>query len=467
MRGRRRQGKRSRIMAAIGAVALLAAACGAPGGEEEVSGEEVAPTDPADTAEPEPATPEEGEDEPEEPAETDAEEATGDPIDIGFLAPTTGSVAASGEDMVRGWDLYWEVNGNQVAGREIITHHEDTAGDPAVGLNMARRLVQDEDVDLIAGPLLANVGLAVAEYLSGAGVPLFLPVASADDLTQREPLDGVLRVGGWTSSQTTHPYGEYAYEQGYRRMVTICTDYAFGHENCGGFANTFTDAGGEIVEQIWYPLGTQDFGTYIAQIQAADADAVFVVGVGADSPRFVEAWSNFGMTDTLPLLGNETLTDQSVLRGMGPEAEGIISTGKFAEGRDAPETQAFVEAFDEAYDLLPSYYASTSYIAAQWTANALEEVGGDIEDTETFLEAVRNLEFESPGGPQALDEYDNPIQNVYIREVQARDDGRLWNVPIQTFEDVSQFWTYDVDEFLECPVYSRDYQGLGEFPENC
>jgi branched-chain amino acid transport system substrate-binding protein len=435
------------------ALAMLIAACGAPGGEEEVSGEEVGG---GATAAAEEETAEAAED----------TTPSGDAIKIGYLAATTGVAAASGEDMVRGWDLYWEVNGDTVAGRQVQTLHEDTAGDPQVGLNKAQRLVENEQVSLLVGPLFANVGYAVAEYAGEQGVPNFLHVASSDDLTQRGRIDGVLRVAGWTSSQTAHPAGQWAYDQGYRRAVTICTDYAFGQENCGGFVNTFTDAGGEIVEQLWDPIGTQDFGTYMAQIEAADADVVFSLQVGGDSVRFVEAWNSFGLKDSGPaLIGGETLLDQSLLRNMGPEAEGLISVGKYAEGREEGPTQQFVEAFDEAYGDLPSYYASVSYSVAQWTAQALEEVDGDIEDTEAFLDAVRGIELDTPGGPMRLDEYDNPIQNVYMREVQMRDDGRLWNVPIETFEDVSQFWTYDPEEFLEHPVYSRDYQGDGVWPE--
>jgi branched-chain amino acid transport system substrate-binding protein len=452
--------RRWALLAVLAILALVATACGAPGSDDPVAGEDIGVDE--DAAETPEDTGEDG-----ETAAEEEEEATGEPIEIGFLAATTGTAAASGQDMVRGWDLYWELHGNVVAGREIVTIHEDTAGDPAIGLNRARRLVESEDVKLVVGPLFANVGYAVAEYLSGVGVPNFQQVSSADDLTQRERLDGVLRVAGWTSSQTSHPLGQWAYDQGYRRVVTICSDYAFGHENCGGFVNTFTDAGGEIAEQLWNPLGTQDFGTYMAQIQQADPDAVFSLQVGGDSVRFVESWSSFGLKDAIPLVGGETLLDQSLLRNMGPEAEGLISTGKFAEGRDEAATQEFVEAFDEAYGDLPSYYASVSYIAAQWTVQALEQVDGDIEDLDAFLEAVRGLQFESPGGPMELDEYDNPIQNVYIREVQTRDDGRMWNVPVETFEGVSQFWNYDPEEFLSCPVYSRDYQGEGTFPEGC
>ena len=433
---------------------LLLSACAAPGGDEEVV------VGQSDGEESEPAT---GTSEP----AASEQEATGDPIKVGFIAATTGTAASSGADMVRGWDLYWKTNGDVAGGRQIVTIHEDEAGDPAVGLNKAKRLIENEEVSLIVGPLFANVGLAIAEYTSTTDVPLFLPVSSADDLTQRQTFPNTLRVGGWTSSQTAHALGQYAYDEGYRKVVTICADYAFGHEMCGGFTNTFTDAGGEIVEQLWNPLGAQDFGTYMAQIQESEPDAVFALQVGGDSVRFVESWSSFGMKDTIPLLGGETLLDQSLLRNMGPEAEGMISAGKFAEGADLPETKAFVEAFDAEYGDLPSYYAAVSYTAAQWTAQALEDVGGDIEDVDAFLEAVKKIELNTPGGPMKLDEYGNPDQNVYIREVEVREDGRMWNVPLKTFENVSQFWEYDPKQFLECPVYSREYQGLGKFPEGC
>lgn len=414
---------------------LAVAACGSPGEDEDAG----------------PVAGEEG----------DGAGGSADPdaINIGLLAPTTGNVAASGEDMVRGWNLYWEQNGTEVAGREVATVEADDAGDPDIGLSEARRLVEQEDVDMLVGPLLANVGLAVADYASREGVPSFQPVVSADNLTQRERLPGVLRIGGWTSSQTGHPAGQWAYDEGHRTAVTLCADYAYGHEYCGGFANTFTDAGGEIVDQLWNPQGTGDFAPYIAQIQDADPDVVFVVEVGGDSVQFVESWADFGVD--VPLIGGETLTDQSLLRGMDPAAaEGIVTVGKFAEGRDSSAMQEFVEAYDEAYGDLPSYYAANCYIGAQWLAEAIEAVDGNVEETEAFLEAVQAVELDTLNGQMSMDEYGNPVLNAYVREVEERDDGRMWNVPTETFEDVSQFWTYDAEEFLAEPVYSRDYQGI-------
>ncbi|MGH3501072.1 MAG: ABC transporter substrate-binding protein [Nocardioidaceae bacterium] len=390
----------------------------------------------------------------------------GNPIKVGLLAPVTGTVAAPGQDMVNGWNLFFKLNGNTFGGRTIKTFHEDSAGDPATALNKAKRLVGTEGVDFIVGPLLANVGLAVSEQMSRQGVPAFMPIVSADNLTQRKRLPGVIRVAGWTSSQPTQPFGQWAYNQGYRRIVTLCTDYAFGHENCGGFVNTFTDAGGKVVKQLWQPIGTQDFSTYIAQIRAAHPDAVFVTTVGAAGPRFMKAWSNFGLKGEIPLLANETLMDQSVLRSMGKEALGVISAAHYAEGRDAPATQKFVKKYLDAYGELPSYYAVGMYTAARWLTEAIKDVHGDLSDTDAFLKAVRSIQLKhTPMGPMRLDKYDNPIQNIYIRKVEKRDDGKLWNVPIKTYHDVSQFWHYDPKEFLDHPVYSRRYQGNGVWPK--
>ena len=70
------------------------------------------------------------------------------------------------------------------------------------------------------------------------------PVVSADDLTQRQRSEWIVRTG-YTSSQPNHPFGEYAYHTlGYRTIATIALDYSFGWESVGGFQRTFEEAGG-------------------------------------------------------------------------------------------------------------------------------------------------------------------------------------------------------------------------------
>jgi branched-chain amino acid transport system substrate-binding protein len=259
------------------------------------------------------------------------------------------------------------------------------------------------------------------------------------------------------------PLADYAYKKlGLRKIVTISQDYTFGHEQCGGFSQVFTELGGSIVAQHWNPLNTQDFSPYIAQIQSAAPDAVFAMETGADATRLIQQWSNFGLKGKIKLLGAQNATDQSVIRTLGAEAEGIISSAHFAEGNDAPATKKFVAEYEAAFKKLPSIYGFSHYSAAMWLAEAIKSINGNIEDRPKFLEAVRKTVLTgSPlGRPVRLDDYGNPVYDVFIRDVVKRADGTFWNKPIETYPNVSQFWTYKPEEYLKQPAYSRTFQGM-------
>ena len=391
-----------------------------------------------------------------------------EPIKIGFLAALSSVAAQSAQDMVDGFTLYWEQNNYEVAGRPVEVIVEDTAGDPDTALNKARLLVEQENVDMLFGTLFANEGLAVADYVAQTGTPTFFATSSADDLTQRTPVTNLLRPAGWSSSGPHHAFGDWVAQNGdCDNVYTIGSDYAFGHEVIGGFVNTYTDGGGTVTEQVWNPVAEADFSSYLSTILVAEPDCVFALEVGAAAVRFHQSWNDFGLADTdIDLYLGEVPADQSILRGIDPPeiAVGRISVGHYAEGLDNPATQAFLEAYDERYGNLASYYAVGQYTAAQWVAAAIVSLNGDISDSEALLDAVRAIELtDTPLGPLRLDDFGNPVQNMYIRQVELRDDGRLWNVVIDTIPDVSQFYNYDVDAFLEQPVYSRDYQGI-EWP---
>jgi len=383
-------------------------------------------------------------------------------IKIGVIAPTTGNFAANGQSMINGWKLWWDKNGYTVAGRQVEMYYEDDAANPDTTLSKARLLVEQRGVNMVVGPLAANTGLALAGYAKDhPTIPFFFPIVSADDLTQRTPYPNVIRVAGWTSSQTTHPLGEWAAKQGYKKAVTVGQDFAFGWETVGGFARTFTENGGQVLTQIWHPIGVPDFGPYMAQIQAQNPDVVFIEESGGDAVKFIKAWSDFGLKGKIQLLTNQTAMDQSALGSMGPEAEGTISVGHFAEGRDDPVTQAFVSDYDAAYKKLPSYYAADMYTAARILTEAIQKVNGNVEDSSNFMKVVLASDLSNtPMGPEKMDAYGNPIENVYLRKVVKRPDGRLWNVVTFTWPSVSQFWTYKPEDFLKNPVYSRDYQGI-------
>lgn len=382
---------------------------------------------------------------------------------IGLLRPSTGPLAANGKDMEDGWNLYWDQNGTKVGNVTVKTIIEDTAGNPSVALNKANQLISNQGAQMIVGPLAANVGLAVAAAMNKKGVTTVMPIVSADNLTQRQTYPDVIRLAGWTSSQTTQPFGQWAYQQGYRKIVTIGYDFAFGYEGVGGFVNTFTDAGGKIIKQLWPPLGTQDYSSYVAQIKQEKPDAVFAFLSGADDVRFFKAYKDFGLLGNIPLLGGETVTDQSVLQTLGSSANGLITSGHWAAGSTNATTQKFVSDYYAKYNKYPSYYSVNMYSAAAGIAQAIKAINGNVSDQKALINAMKTETLDTPMGTEKMDSYGNPIFNVYIRKVEQGPHG-LWNVPIKTYPNVSQFWTYNPQEFLKHPVYSKSYQGNGVWP---
>lgn len=379
-----------------------------------------------------------------------------DAIRIGFLTILTGTAAESGRDMLEGFRLYLEQHDFQMGGHPVQFIVEDTGGVPANTLTKARKLIEQDRVHVLVGPFLANEGYAITDYVRQQQIPWVVPVVSADDLTQRAFNPWFIRMG-WTSSQITHPFGEYAYNVlGYRRIAAVGSDYAFSYEVVGGFQHTFEDLGGRIVQKVWTPFGTTDFAPYISIIRR-DVDAVFVTMTGADVVRFMSQYAAFGLKDTLPIIGGPLMADESLLRSMGDEALGLITSHFWSAALDRPEAQRFVEAYRARYSKIPSYYAETCYDAAMWIDRAVQASGNAFQDKAQFLQALKKVQLpDAPRGPIVLDPYQNAVQNVYIRKV-VRRDGQLWNQVLSVLPDVSQFWKWKPEEYLAQPLYTRDY----------
>jgi len=383
-------------------------------------------------------------------------EAQKGPIKIGFLVPQTGPLAANGKDMINALELFFEEQKYRLAGREVKLIIEDDEGKPATGLTKARGLVEGQGVHLITGPLSAAVGYAVAPYIDGKKIPAIFPIVSADDLTQRKRSQYIVRTG-WTSSQPSHPFGKWVYDNlGYRKIAMIGYDFAFGWEVAAGFHRTFEEAGGKIVQKLWPPLGNADFAPYLSQLKR-DVDAVYAVFSGADALRFAKQFAEAGLKERLPLIGGGTFTDEHVLRTMGDEVLGVVTALHYSAALSTPANQKFAAAYEAKYKQIPSYYSEGTYVAGVALKAALEATGGDIENVDKFLGALRRVDLsDAPRGPMRFDDFGNPVQNVYVRKVE-RVNGRLQNSVIHTFPNVSQFWTYKPEEFLKAPAYSRDY----------
>jgi len=143
---------------------------------------------------------------------------------------------------------------------------------------------------------------------------------------------------------------------------------------------------------------------------------------------------------------------------VGDIALGQISVSFWAEGNDDPTVAAFVSDYEEAYGALPSSYAYGMYATAQMIAQVYEEADTKLTGEE-LVEAIKGVDLSTTLiGGGSLDEYGNITGPVFVREVVAREDGTLWNVVIDTVDDVSQFWTFDPEAYLANPAFTQEFQ---------
>jgi branched-chain amino acid transport system substrate-binding protein len=157
----------------------------------------------------------------------------------------------------------------------------------------------------------------------------------------------------------------------------------------------------------------------------------------------------------VPLIGGGTTTDEHVLPFMGDEAIGTVTALHYSAALDTSANRAFAQAYRARFKKVPSYYSESMYTGGKWLVEAIDAIGGNVEDRAALVEALRRVKPSGlPRGPVELDAFGNPIENVYIRRVE-RVNGELQNTVIETFPRVSQFWTYDPASYLKEPLYVR------------
>jgi branched-chain amino acid transport system substrate-binding protein len=386
--------------------------------------------------------------------------AAAEELRIGFLAPTTGIFAQAGKDMVDGFRMYLDENKSNFGGAEVKFIAEDTVAKPDTAVTKARKLILQDQVHLIIGGLLASTGYALAPVSTEHKVLYISSIAAADDLTQRD-LDKYpyfMRTS-FTSSQSPHPFGQWACENGYKKIAAIGADYAFGYEVVGGFQRAFEACGGQIVQKIWAPIGTKDFGPYIPTIKR-DADTIFSLMVGPMALQFPKQLRASGYRK--PILGGGPSYDEFVLPAMGEEVVGHISALNYSAAIDTPKNAAFVKAYRAKYGKVPSQFSESNYTTAQMLHELVKKNGGKYPGTQEFIKQFTATKFDTIRGPVRFDDMRNPVQNIYIKKIERKkmfgyEKDELWNTVIKTYPNVGQFGQFGKAAFLKTPVYGRDY----------
>ena len=382
-------------------------------------------------------------------------------IKIGTLATLEGPFTVLGQDGMRGVEMALKEHSMMAGGMkiEIVKGSSDASPDSAV--KAAKKLVEQDGVQILIGPLSGDEGLAVKDYAkTKPGVTFVNGTSAAQDTTLRDPAPNFYRFST-DGAQWMAGLGEYAFKtKGYKKVATVAEDYSFPYTQVFGFMAGYCKAGGHVVSKSWVPIGNKDFASVIAAIPA-DVDAVYVALGGADAVNFLSQYQQAG--GTAPLIGGSITVDQTVLGSKGKTKDVVIGTpsaGPISDTDDSPAWKKFVADYKADFAdgfPSPSLFAHGYYINTTAVLMALDQVKGDVSgDQAKFRDALSKLSFDTPTGKVSLDKNRNAIADIYLTEVTKGADGNLYNKVVSVVKQVNQTLGIDEAEFLKLGAVGRD-----------
>ena len=372
------------------------------------------------------------------PAAAPAGGSASGPIKIGILAPSSGNFAVYGGELERGTRLYLDGDmGGEVAGRAIEYVIEDSEGNPEVALQKARKLVEQDEVDLVTGIVSSGVLMGVREYFDEVQKLLIVSNAGANPVSRELKSPYIWRVS-FSNWMMGAQMATWLAENVGKKAALVVSDYTAGHNERDSFIWHFEQSGGQVVNTILAPFPAMgDPAPLIADLAATDADFFYIFVPGGNGLSFFKSAVEFDLMSQIPMFTNNAQTSEDVLPTLGDAALGIKGSWLWAYVNDIAENNDFISAYEEKHSISPSSFAVQAYDAGRVIAEMLTRTEGDVSDVNAMVDALAGISFASPRGPFALDEAtQNPRHDWYLREVVRTEDGALHNAALENLGEI-------------------------------
>ncbi len=341
-------------------------------------------------------------------------------LKVGFMLPYTGTYAALGNAIENGFRLYVAEQGGKLSGREVEYVKVDDESEPSKATDNVNKLIKRDNVDVLVGSVHSGVAMAMARAAKESNTLLIVPNGGADAITGPLCAPNVFR-SSFSNWQSAYAAGGVVASQGKKKAVTITWKYAAGEEMANAFKEGFEKAGGQVVKQMTLPFPGLEFQALLTDIAATKPDAVFAFFAGGGAVKFVKDYAGAGLNKSIPLYGPGFLTD-GTLEAQGDAAQGMFTTLHYADALNTPRDNSFRLSYAKAYKLQPDVYAVQGYDAAQMLAVGLKATGGDVGKKAEFAAALEKATIDSPRGAFTLSKAHNPVQNIYLRKVEGKEN---------------------------------------------
>ncbi len=353
--------------------------------------------------------------------------AFADDIKIGMVVTLSGPPAALGQQIVDGFQLALEQKDGMLGGQKVELIVEDDELKPDVALVKATSLVERDKVDFVVGTVFSNMLQAIFKPIVQSDTFLVSPNAGPSTFAGRN-CNPYFFVTSYQNNQNAEISGMIANEEGFENVFTMVPNYQAGRDNIVGFKQTFK---GNVTDEVFTPLGHQDFSAELARISTSGADAIFTFMPGGMGVRLVNQFANAGLSENMKFMSVFT-TDETTLPGQKDAAVGFLAAGSWAPDLPNDANAAFVKAFEEKYGYIPGSYAMQAYDTASLLDSAIAKTGGDMSDKDAVRAALKEADFTSLRGDFSFNNNHYPVQDFHMLNVVKRDDGKFHTSFVRT-----------------------------------
>lgn len=349
-----------------------------------------------------------------------------DTLKIGFLGPLTERFAGLGLDAKRGADLaVKEANAaGGVNGKKIELIGYDDRGNRAEAVSVARKLIEQDNVQVIVSGSLSLTSIAAAPIISEAKVPMVVAYSNAVNVVKGN--DYVFR---WASVADVQGWimGHHAMqERGYKRFALLNQDEEYGRGIINGAEKAIAQLGGEVVYRKSFAPNEREFRSIMTEIKSLNVDAVLMGGFGPSLTAAGRQGYELGVFPKAQFYVGCDLNEIDWYRGIGEYGDGTIGTLEFIAPTDHPFTKKFMAEYKKEYnDDIVTHEAGLTYDSVRLVIDAAKRGGLTREgihkalaDTKSFMNLsgvdVSYTELREPMLPIALGTWDRASKTIKL-----------------------------------------------------
>lgn len=338
-----------------------------------------------------------------------------DTVRLGLIVPKTGVVAAYGDAVEKAVNLaVAEINeAGGIDGKQVKLFTYDNKSDATESVNVFNRLVDNDKIVALVGPVISSTSLAVGPLAEAKKIPMISPTAT--NLTVTIGLDYVFRAC-FIDPYQGGTVAKFANENLGAKKAAIL--YNSGDDYSSGLAEAFKAqfeaSGGTITDYEGYTSDDKDFKAVLTTIKENNPEVLFIPDYYNQVGLIASQVKEVGITATM--LGGDGWDD--VQKEYADVMEGSYFANHYSTTDPDPIVQNFISSYKAANeDATPNALAALGYDAAKIMMAAID--AADSTDGAKILAALKATDLDAVAGHVKFDENGDPVKAISIIKIEG------------------------------------------------